>query len=123
MRNRRKFAYAKNPISGNLPIRSTIEAPTLATEAGAGVIQRPGSPDAIRTTTAAVRFEQALRLLLVAATGRAVAVALQAVALHLFVEGAPRQLQQVHHLGDIALAMLQGTVQTLRLEGLHLLGQ
>ena len=31
--------------------------------------------------------------------------------------------QQRHDLGDIALAVLQGTVQALRLEGFHLLGQ
>jgi len=45
------------------------------------------------------------------------------VALHLFVEGSARQLQQGHHLGDIAFALLQGVVQALRLEGLHLLRQ
>src|SRR5690606_23355922 len=51
---------------------------------------------------------------------RQVATALKAVALHLLVEGAARQLQQGHHLGDVALATQQRLVQALRLEGFHL---
>ena len=42
------------------------------------------------------------------------------MALHLFVEGAAWQLQQVHHVTDIAFALLQGVMQALRLEGFHL---
>ena len=39
---------------------------------------------------------------LVAVARRQIVAAAQPVALHLFVEGAARQLQLVHHLGDVA---------------------